>query len=317
MAQITNGELWELFAGYDKDFDDPYRCFRNNDEDPIDNRHKVTWNDLDGIRNIVANAPQNLSLCSDCNLDELLRYHRDCTRYLLCLQWIRESNSLFGMLPLQKDDLLDFFKTAFILSNVEIINQDLHTAFDDLLKDRYVLPKDEDRWQPGMESGSGWVTIYPITLTGKKIAERQCKILAKQSPPSPPLAVNSVGADSPAIHTAATGIGNPPTRPLEIHGETAYIDPTDTSLDTQLTDIAPKAKNELTDVILEAEILKDHIPDVKKWDLISNRLYNGKGWAQITDKYFPGIKGQLRECKIKAIEKAVKEYRQKKNDGQK
>ena len=120
----------------------------------------------------------------------------------------------------------------------------------------------------------------------------------------------------------ATGKGNRQSYPLELAGETEPIEPADEPAAVVVTDIEGKAKNEMKEAMiessLEAEILKAHIPEVQQWDTVSRRLYKGKGWTQITDKLFPNLSPKARESKAKAIENAVKAYRQEKeNNGQK
>ena len=180
MSKITDEELWELFTG---DAELP-RCFRDNWSGTV---CPSKWGEVEDIRRTVADVPRRQDYDFP---NQKKKYRYDCRDYLLRLLWIREV--LFGMGNLEEDGLRILFKNAFILSGIEATDQEFQDAFDSLAFAEYVQSKDEDWWRPGMRSGSGWTTVYPLTLIGKKTAEKMVKNPKVKPQESPAVPIESV-----------------------------------------------------------------------------------------------------------------------------
>jgi hypothetical protein len=161
------------------------------------------------------------------------------TDYLLRLLWIREFK--FEKSALEMNGMFIFFLNAFILNDIEIDNDIVREELNVLLAKGYLQGIDEDYWQPGMASGSGWTTTYSLTLKGRKVAEKRMDTVStadtasSTSPPAKPWK-NSPwkrqNAESPSIEPEATIADLPVLAPAASSQDTVNLTPVVDSVPT-------------------------------------------------------------------------------------
>ena len=324
MSEIANIELWELFTGrrvrsdhFDRPDDDSDSC--------VQPPHPVKWNELKEITDTVANAPLNPPF----------------TDYLLRILWIREFK--FGMSALEMDAMLTFVQDAFILNDVEIDGDIVQRELRVLLENGYLQGLDEDHWQPGMASGSGWTTVYRLTLKGKKVAEKRMNPATaaidavsvsppiKPVPPwkrqtveSPPVVPETKLADTPIQMQAATGKGIPKLAAEVLEGYQEWIEEADVPAEVVV-------KNEEPIAVRDAEsagnmlwaITVGKLPDekIRRWTMWKS----GIGYMEIAKSEHPDWESEYGKAQaqklwaseadlirkqVKSVDKQVKQSHQ-------
>ena len=198
MSKIVNTEVWELFTGKQVAISER-EDFNRSDHDSnttVDLRssNRITWGEFKTFKDFVANVPKSSPY----------------TDYLLQLLWIREFR--FGMSSLEQGDLLLFVQNAFVLNDIEINVDTAYMEITILMEKGYIQGRDGDHWHPSMASGSGWTTVYPLTLKGKKCAEKRMNptVSAVDAvPPTKPIPPWKLPKDEPVPTEPAINIANP------------------------------------------------------------------------------------------------------------
>lgn len=286
MSEIALVELWELFTGRRERHDFFDRSGYDSDS-RIDLHYPIQWNEINDIAVIVANPPQN----------------QPFTDYLLRILWIREFK--FGMHALKMGDTLTFVTNAFILTGIEIHSTLAQYELNILLEEGYIQGIDEDHWHPGMPSGSGWTTVYPLTLKGKKVAEKRMHTVtaavdtAPVSPPikpvppwkrqtveSPPVVPETQIAGNPVQIQAATGKGIPKSAAEVLEEYQEWIEEADAPADVVVKNEEPipvRDAGVAGDMLWALTISKQPDDKLRRWSLWKS----GVGYIEIAKSEHP------------------------------
>jgi hypothetical protein len=140
LRKIPDADIWELFTGRRE----PAYLVVN---DLPQLNTPISQGEFEVIRDTVSNAPLHGS--SD---------------HLLYLMWFREYK--FGMEPLHGDNLVAFFTSAYALTyEAHVSAGTVWHFFNSLVASGYIENKD-------VKLKSGWVKSYPVSIFGRKKAEK-------------------------------------------------------------------------------------------------------------------------------------------------
>jgi hypothetical protein len=193
--KIPDADIWELFTGRRE----PAYSVVNNL--PQLNT-PISRGEFEVIRDTVSNAP--------------LHGNSD---HLLYLVWFRECK--FGMAPLHSDNLVAFFTSAYALTyEAHVSAETVWHFFNSLVDSGYIENKD-------VKLKSGWVKSYPVSIFGKKEAEKWFNDLVLKTEQfddapylpenrqedaivqTPTLVAEAKSFVAPSFSIAASGKGNP------------------------------------------------------------------------------------------------------------
>jgi len=150
VANISDVELWELFTGRQVTHDERMELQHPDydSDSPINKGFPVKWNELIGIKNIVANVTLSI------------------TDYMLLLLWIREVKFEMPALLIEQD-LKNFIRGAYIFRGIEKCNKEIGKNIIKQLHAGHL--KDRN----GISSPSGFTTVYCLTSLGKQVGKRK------------------------------------------------------------------------------------------------------------------------------------------------
>jgi hypothetical protein len=187
MNENFSVDLWKLFTdGL------PNLCvnfeYRNGADDRMSSQMPIVWKEWDTVTDIVS----NVSL-SPPYID-----------YLLWLLWIRkvkffEKNQQAGM---SRNEMFVFFHSVLTLHGIDTDSIDFwNTVVEPLTAKGYLLSTKEDRWTPGMRSGSGWTDVFDVTVKATAVIEKHRS--GAESIPQTPIIEMSTADYSYQIQAAA------------------------------------------------------------------------------------------------------------------
>ena len=192
MNQISSDDLWKLFTD-----DLPHLHVDLNNKGEGDSLMSyslpIKWKEWESIMNIV-----NSVLLSPPYIG-----------YLLWLLWIRKSKFFaeHQQTGMSRKEMNAFFHSILTLHNIDTDSIDFWTTVVEPLSEKgYLLFTKEDRWAPGMRSGSGWTDVFDVAIKAKNVITKKCSD-TKIVPPIPAIELDIV--HYPRQIQAAHGVGIP------------------------------------------------------------------------------------------------------------